>query len=75
MEIKKGLTMGIKINYAFCIGCKICYQICPMDIFGCDDKTHFITVDYPEECWYCGACVFDCPIKGAISIELPLACL
>lgn len=67
--------MGIEIDYTLCTGCKTCYEICPLDIFGFDDKTLSVTVNYPEECWYCGACIFDCPIKGAINIALPLACL
>jgi len=65
---------GMKINYARCTGCGICYEICPTDIFGFDKKTRLITVDYPEECWYCGSCTYDCPTQ-ALEMELPLACL
>ena len=29
-------------------------------------------VMYPGECYYCGACVMACPVKGAIRLEHPL---
>ncbi len=66
---------GIIIDYSRCNGCGKCYEICPTDIFSYDSKTKLLTVEYPEECWYCGACLFDCPCEGAIHMELPLACL
>lgn len=66
---------GIKINYSRCKGCGICYEVCPADIFGFDAETKLLTVDYPEDCWYCGACIFDCPVEGAIQMDIPLACL
>ena len=66
---------GIKIDYSLCTGCGTCYEVCPTDIFSFDDEAKLVTVEYPEECWYCGACIYDCPVKGAIRMELPLACL
>jgi len=27
---------------------------------------------YPDECWFCGTCVEECPAKGAIRMEHPL---
>jgi adenylylsulfate reductase, subunit B len=66
---------GIKINHSLCKGCGRCYEVCPADIFGFDTESRLLTVDYPEECWYCGACIFECPVKGALQMDLPLACL
>lgn len=66
---------GIIINYGHCIGCGKCYEVCPPDIFSFDKETKLISVAYPEECWYCGACIYDCPAEGALRMELPLACL
>ncbi|MBQ1390388.1 MAG: 4Fe-4S binding protein, partial [Firmicutes bacterium] len=28
-------------------------------------------VSFPDECWYCGCCVMECP-TGAISLHHPL---
>ena len=27
---------------------------------------------YPDECWFCGTCVEECPVPGAIRMEHPL---
>jgi len=27
---------------------------------------------HPDECWYCGPCVDDCPRPGAIRLNHPL---
>jgi len=27
---------------------------------------------YPDECWFCGTCVEECPVPGAIRMEQPL---
>jgi len=27
---------------------------------------------YPDECWYCGTCVQECPRPGAVALAHPL---
>jgi hypothetical protein len=27
---------------------------------------------YPDECWFCGCCIGDCPVPGANKLEHPL---
>ena len=66
---------GIIIDHGKCIACKRCYQICPTDVFEFEENDRLLTVAYPEECWFCGACIYDCPVEGALNMELPLACL
>ncbi len=66
---------GIKIDYSRCTGCGKCHEICPADIFMFDDSSKLLTVEYPEECCYCGACIMDCLVEGALRMELPLLCL
>ena len=73
--VKPQYRGGIKINYSRCTGCGRCYEISPSDIFGFEVETRLLTVDYPEDCFYCGACILECPAKEAIHMELPLACL
>ena len=61
----------VKIDYKKCIGCKRCYDICPMDVFELDPELGNIPkVRYAEECWFCGICWMDCP-KRAIEIDIP----
>jgi len=62
--------MPPQIDKTLCQRCGTCYDICPQDIFGCREA-EIPTVDYPDECWYCGACVIDCPAE-AIRLRLPL---
>ena len=63
--------MSIRIDHEKCIGCKTCYNDCPMDVFTCDDAPGSKPkVTYPEECWHCGICWMDCP-KRAIDITTP----
>ncbi|MGI6731971.1 MAG: 4Fe-4S dicluster domain-containing protein [Anaerovoracaceae bacterium] len=59
------------INREKCNGCSICTQICTTDAFGPNEKGQVPTVQYPEECWHCRACVMDCP-QGAIDLRYPL---
>lgn len=65
---------GPRINYSKCVGCKKCYEICPPDVFEFDERNKLVSVAHPEECWYCGSCIYSCPIGPAIELELPLAC-
>ena len=58
------------IDVDLCTGCGTCHDMCPQDVFEFVKKTP-PEVTYPEECWYCGACVVDCPEK-AIRLKLPL---
>jgi NAD-dependent dihydropyrimidine dehydrogenase PreA subunit len=66
---------GILIDLALCVGCARCYEICPPDVFEFDHQSGRPVVAHPEECWYCGACIYECPADGALRMELPLACL
>ena len=60
------------INEILCNRCGICYNICPQDVFSFQSKQKEVPdVAYPQECWYCGGCVVDCP-KEAITLKLPL---
>jgi len=62
--------MAATIDQNLCQRCGTCYDICPQDVFGFQED-EIPTVDYPDECWYCGACVLDCPVE-AVSLRLPL---
>jgi len=67
-----GVQPPIKIDYQTCTGCRICYNLCPMDVFGWDDELDMPTVPYPSDCWFEGVCVMECP-ERSIDIRLPLS--
>jgi len=54
-----------------CIGCLRCMNACQMDIMIPGEKGKHPIVAYPDECWYCGCCVMECP-ADAIKLHHPL---
>ena len=53
------------IDSAKCVGCKACYEFCPMDVY--DLKEGGVRVTRPYQCVVlCAGCVDKCS-KGAIS--------
>ena len=65
----------VVFNEEVCNGCNKCVDICPMDILVANSqKGKPPIVAYPDECWYDGNCLFQCPLrdKGAIRIVVPL---
>ena len=60
------------IDRTKCIGCGMCADVCPLQVFRHDPKKDKIPeVRRPYECWHCNACVLDCRAK-AIELRLPL---
>ncbi len=56
-----------------CNGCNLCVKICLMDIFiPNEEKGKAPLILYPEECYYDGCCVDECPEEGAIKLSHPL---
>jgi NAD-dependent dihydropyrimidine dehydrogenase PreA subunit len=58
-----------------CNGCNTCIELCVMDIFLPNpEKGKPPVILYPEECYYDGLCVWNCPRweKGAIKLNHPL---
>ena len=66
----------IEINEEVCNGCNKCVNVCMSDIFEPNpEKGKPPVVMYPDECWYDGSCVQECPLseKGAIKLKIPLS--
>lgn len=62
----------ISFDKEACIGCNKCVNSCPIDLLlPCGGKGETPSVGYPDECWYCGCCVMECP-TGAIHMRHPL---
>jgi NAD-dependent dihydropyrimidine dehydrogenase PreA subunit len=65
----------VLFNEEICNGCNICVELCVMDILlpnpGQGEPPIIL---YPEECYYDGLCVQNCPLwhEGAIRLNHPL---
>jgi len=56
-----------------CNGCNRCVEVCLMDVFIPNPKKGRPPIMvYPDECWYDGCCVMECPRPGAITMNHPL---
>jgi adenylylsulfate reductase subunit B len=65
------INYGPKIDYRYCNGSGICYEICPTDVFGWDEEKQMPVVAYPGECSFCCFCEIVCP-EVAIDVRIPL---
>lgn len=54
-----------------CIGCGMCAQVCPHEVFAVNSKKAKII--YKDACMECGACQMNCP-TGAISVDVGVGC-
>jgi NAD-dependent dihydropyrimidine dehydrogenase PreA subunit len=65
----------VEFDEKVCIGCNKCVEICQMDVFIPNpEKGKPPIILYPDECWYDGCCVSECPLweKGAIKFRHPI---
>ncbi len=62
-------AVPIRFDTDKCINCNRCLEACMIDVM-LPGETHPVAA-YPDECWYCGCCVMECP-TGAISLHHPL---
>ncbi|MDD2283289.1 MAG: 4Fe-4S binding protein [Eubacteriales bacterium] len=62
----------ISFDETKCVGCNRCLEACQIDVLlPAEEKGQHPEVAYPDECWYCGCCVMECPM-GAIKLTHPL---
>lgn len=60
--------MGVrKIDYSLCTKCKLCVDVCPMDVFRIDAKDDKPFIKYLRDCMSCFLCEIECP-AGAIYV-------
>jgi len=65
--------MPVVFDETICTGCNKCVTICTMDVLLPNpEKGKPPIIMYPEECWYGGDCVEECPRTGAIRLRHPL---
>lgn len=54
----------IRYDLNTCIGCRLCIQVCPMDVFRFNAEHKKSVIAYPEDCITCGQCYIYCPGKS-----------
>jgi NAD-dependent dihydropyrimidine dehydrogenase PreA subunit len=63
----------VAIDSELCKGCNSCIEACRTDVLVPNSlKGKPPVVLYPDECWFCGCCVGNCPVPGAITMNFPL---
>jgi len=61
----------LQYNPALCIGCEMCWIVCPHAVFEQDGRKARMVRQ--EACMECGACQFNCP-TAAIAVESGVGC-
>lgn len=61
----------LQYNPELCIGCEMCWVVCPHGVFAPQNGKARIA-DY-EACMECGACQLNCP-TNAITVESGVGC-
>lgn len=54
----------IRYDLDACIGCRLCIQVCPFDVFRFNEEHKKSVIAYPEDCISCGQCYIYCPGKS-----------
>ncbi len=63
----------VVIDPKLCKGCNLCIEACRTDVLLPNlEKGKPPVVVYPDECWFCGDCVQNCPVPGAIRMDFPM---
>ncbi len=63
----------VVFNPEICNGCNTCVDVCQIDVFMPNPEPGKPPIIlHPDECWYGGCCVNDCPRPGAIMFKWPL---
>lgn len=57
----------IEFNPSDCIGCKMCYKACFVDVIRWDEEKKQPVFQYPEDCEHCSYCEIVCK-KNCINV-------
>jgi NAD-dependent dihydropyrimidine dehydrogenase PreA subunit len=61
----------LKLDQSACIGCGMCAEVCPHQVFALDEKLARVK-DF-DACMECGACAKNCPV-AAIMVDAGVGC-
>ena len=51
-----------------CIGCQMCVNVCPMDVFYFDEAANKSVMAFPENCQSCAQCYLHC-MGGSLTMS------
>ena len=54
----------IELDRDQCNGCRVCFEICPVGVYGDLDQDKKITFRHQHACFACSACVKQCPERA-----------
>ncbi len=63
------VTLSLNINA--CVGCGICTQVCPHQVFKITESK--VNISDLDSCMECGACANNCPVE-AITVNPGVGC-
>ena len=60
--------MGIcRIDQQRCMGCRVCVEVCPMDVIHFEERSQKAVIRYIRDCQSCFLCEVECP-EDAIAV-------
>ena len=65
------LVNTLKYQPDLCIGCEMCYIVCPHRVFAMNSRVAQLV--RPKACMECGACQLNCP-ADAITVDSGVGC-
>ena len=51
-----------RIDLDLCNGCKVCVDVCPMDVIRFNEEEEKPYIAYQEDCIWCQLCESTCPL-------------
>jgi ferredoxin len=61
----------LQLDRDTCIGCGLCAQVCPHQVFVIEGKKSRIAAR--DACMECGACALNCPVR-ALAVDAGVGC-
>jgi len=62
----------IQLDADSCRGCRLCLDICPVEVFGFNEADEKARVEKPEDCIACLSCSYLCPSGTIVLTDYPV---